>query len=146
MSTSLDRVVNTTNDLRSKAAGLGTDLDNVRNELVSILNNCSGVPVASESCAKVDSSGLRQEANFSALPNVDNELKNIRDILNQNFSGKAEEVCFILFWIQFFFRLRVVPRYCHGAPCCVPYYVRLRVINCLQEDSLWNTTNRIGLS
>ncbi len=92
MSSALAIVSNTTAVLTSYASTLETQLNKARNDLNEIKTNCSSRPFINETCASIDTSGLKQEANFTTLPNVDGELSKIQDILNQNFSGSVDEV------------------------------------------------------
>ena len=91
MNKALDVVANTSASLKSSANQLGSDLQRIKTELERIKSECnsSGIPGG---CSEINTDGLRQVANFSNLPNVDDELKNIRNIMNQNFSGAVDKV------------------------------------------------------
>ena len=90
MNSALDLVANTSASLKSSATQLESELQKTRDELERIKTECNtALPSA---CDSIDTTGLRQVANFSNLPSVDDELKNIRDIVGQNFSGSVNEV------------------------------------------------------
>lgn len=89
MNSALDLVANTSASLKSSATQLESELQKTRDELERIKTECNtALPSA---CDSIDTTGLRQVANFSNLPSVDDELKNIRDIVGQNFSGSVNE-------------------------------------------------------
>ena len=90
MNSALDVVSNTSASLKSSANQLGDSLQRVKSELERIKSNCNASIIPS--CSDIETGGLRQVANFSNLPSVDEELKNIRDIINQNFSGSVDKV------------------------------------------------------
>ena len=90
MNSALDLVANTSASLKSSATQLETELRDTRNELERIKSQCNGAMPSA--CDSIDTAGLRQVANFSNLPSVDDELKNIRDIVGQNFSGSVNDV------------------------------------------------------
>lgn len=89
MKSALDVVANTSAKLKSSATKLGNDLSKVKNDLERIKSDCNtaGLP-----CKDIQTDGLKQVANFTNLPSVDDELKNMGDIVNQNFSGSVDEV------------------------------------------------------
>ncbi|XP_065071190.1 prominin-1-like isoform X2 [Rhopilema esculentum] len=89
MKGALDVVSNTTGNLKSSASKLGNELKQVKDDLERIKTDCTGQGISK--CNNIDTSGLKQEANFTNLPNVDSELSNIRNIMNQNFSGAVDE-------------------------------------------------------
>lgn len=91
MKNSLDIVSNTSSELKSSATELENQLKKVKTDLDNIKSDCSssGIPGG---CAEIQTDGLKQAANFSNLPSVDSELTNVRDIINQNFSGAVDEV------------------------------------------------------
>ena len=90
MNSALDLVANTSANLKSSATQLETELRKTRDELDRIKSECN--TARPSACDSIDTTGLRQVANFSNLPSVDDELKNIRDIVGQNFSGSVNEV------------------------------------------------------
>ena len=91
MKNALDVVANTSAELKSSAAQLGNELKKIKADLEQIKSDCnsSGIPGG---CSEIKTDGLKQDANFTNLPNVDDELNNVRDIVNQNFSGSVDKV------------------------------------------------------
>eukprot|EP00794_Sanderia_malayensis_P005496 gene5496-6181_t len=91
MNAALNLVSNTSAKLKDYTVTLEQQLAKARSDLQEIQTNCSTIPVVNETCANIGTNNLKQEANFTNLPNVDSELANIRNILNQNFSGSVDK-------------------------------------------------------
>ena len=109
MKGALDVVSNTTGNLKSSASKLGNELKQVKDDLERIKTDCTGQGISK--CNNIDTSGLKQEANFTNLPNVDSELSNIRDIMNQNFSGAVDEVWLHSFVYVFYLLYHVITKF-----------------------------------
>ena len=92
--TVLDTVSTTSSELKTEAKSLETRLNDIRSDLQRIKDECKSTSY--HRCDEIDGAGLVQIANFSNLPSVDGELQSMRDILNQNFTGAADTVCFSL--------------------------------------------------
>ena len=88
----LDTVSTSSSELKNEAKSLEKRLNDIRNDLQRIQNDCNATSY--HRCDEIDGAGLVQNANFSNLPSVDGELQSMRDILNQNFTGAADKVCF----------------------------------------------------
>ena len=75
----------------SQATGeLNRGLDESRNNLTEIQNECTSI--GQTFCNDIDPSSLSSEANFTNLPNVSKELSSVQDVVNQDFEKTAQEV------------------------------------------------------
>ena len=93
MNASLSKVSETVTALRLAADKLKVDLDKARTDLQELKANCSGYPSnISSMCTPISTDNLKQEANFSTVPDVNSELGNLNSILSQNFSGAVAQV------------------------------------------------------
>lgn len=92
MNASLSKVSETVTALRLAADKLKVDLDKARTDLQELKANCSGYPSnISSMCTPISTDNLKQEANFSTVPDVNSELGNLNSILSQNFSGAVAQ-------------------------------------------------------
>ena len=92
MEKQLDLIVNTTDSLKNESRKLQDGLDKVKKNLTEISTECKSLPGVSF-CDSIDTSNLATDANFTAVPDVEKQLKNIRDVTSKDFAGSAQEVC-----------------------------------------------------
>ena len=81
----LEAINSTTKTLQSKFKNLTGNIKRVKKDLKA---NCNPASI----CSGIDPDSLTTEANFTALPDVTEQLTNIQDINSNNFSKNAEQV------------------------------------------------------
>ena len=80
----LEAINSTTKTLQSKFKNLTGNIESVKQDLNATCN-----PTL---CSGIDPDSLTTEANFTALPDVQEQLTNIQKINSNNFSKNAEQV------------------------------------------------------
>ncbi|XP_048584540.1 prominin-1-A isoform X1 [Nematostella vectensis] len=83
-------IVNNTNDLKKMGTTLSSDLQVARDNLTDILNDCKNTSDPSI-CGDINTNELKQDANFSAVDNVQSQLDNIREVSELDFEKAAKE-------------------------------------------------------
>ena len=91
MKNQLEVIRSNSDNLTTLAGDLNTGLNKTKTNLTEIQTECNTIPGATF-CDRVDASQLAADADFTNLPNVTEQLQNIQDVVNQNFTKSAQEV------------------------------------------------------
>lgn len=93
MKNQLEVIKRNSDSLTTLAGDLNTGLNDSKANLTDIQNECNNsFPGAGFDCNGIDASQLAADADFTNLPNVTEQLQNIQNVVNQNFTKSAQEV------------------------------------------------------
>ena len=100
MKNQLEIIKNTSQSLSNLTKELQEELNVAKENLTDILKNCSRLPSVPAACNNTNPEDLATGANFTDLPDVSKELKNVEEVVNQDFEKTAEEVSYFLFAVS----------------------------------------------
>lgn len=100
MKDQLEIIKNTSQSLSNLTKELQKGLDEAKENLTDIVNDCANLASSPPACNGIDPDNLATGANFTALPDVSSELENVEKVVNQDFQKTAEEVSYFLFTLN----------------------------------------------
>ena len=100
MKNQLEIIKNTSQSLSNLTKELQKGLDEAKENLTDIVNDCTNLASSPPACNDIDPDNLATGANFTALPDVSSELENVEKVVNQDFQKTAEEVSYFLFTLN----------------------------------------------
>ena len=92
MAAQLEIIKNNSGSLTSLTVDLQAGLNATKDNLTDIQNECNALPGPPPFCNNINTDDLSTQADFSNLPDVSSELKNVDDVVNQNFEQSASDV------------------------------------------------------
>lgn len=96
MRNQLQIISNNSNALSNLTVDLQTGLNGTKENLTEILNDCNASFPGSGFCSNIDPNDLATQADFTDLPDVSGELKNVEDVVNRDFEKSAEDVSHLI--------------------------------------------------
>ena len=91
----LEVISNNSRDLSGLTVDLQKGLNDTKDNLTSIQNDCGTITVPTPFCNDVNSADLATQADFTNLPNVSTELSKVEDVVNQDFEKSANDVSYL---------------------------------------------------
>lgn len=95
-------ISNNSNALSNLTVDLQSGLNGTRNNLTEILANCTASFSGSDFCSTIDPDDLATQADFTNLPDVSGELKNVEEVVNQDFEKTANDVSHLINYMYLF--------------------------------------------
>ena len=100
MRNQLEIIRNTSSSLSDSTTELQSGLDAVKANLTNISASCSRLQNGPGACNDTNPNDLATGANFTGLPDVSKQLKNVEDVVKEDFEKTANDVSYSLFTLS----------------------------------------------